>query len=82
MTSRRIVTNVAETKSDIAVRTIVNEMLLHHYKSIEAMEQRVVWICEVCGAVHLAEAPACCDCCGAHAIVQQYDSHREIGNRW
>jgi rubrerythrin len=40
------------------------------------------WVCEVCGMVHTGTAPDACESCGATALVQQPDLHREMSSRW
>jgi rubrerythrin len=40
------------------------------------------WVCEVCGMVHTGSAPDACDSCGASALVQQPDLHREMSSHW
>lgn len=40
------------------------------------------WVCEVCGMVHTGTAPDACDSCGASALIQQSDLHREMSSHW
>ena len=40
------------------------------------------WVCEVCGMVHTGTEPDACESCGASALVQQADLHREMSSRW
>ncbi len=83
MTAQRIATNAVVRDSDAAVHKAVKEMLLEHYRSTKSTVRRPVWVCEICGMVHLAQVPDCCDCCGvANALVQQQDTRQEIGNHW
>jgi rubrerythrin len=44
--------------------------------------RRLVWICEICGMIHLEAAPAACACCGASkGLMLQQDTRQEISSR-
>ncbi|HZR41557.1 MAG TPA: hypothetical protein VFB12_15670 [Ktedonobacteraceae bacterium] len=74
MTARRLVTNNEIGYSSAAIEEAIKIV------SANVMIRRWVWVCEVCGMMHLGKVPDACDCCGAtHALEFQEDT--TSGNR-
>lgn len=74
MTARRLVTNNGIGDSGAALREAIKIL------SANVTTQRWVWICEICGMMHLGKVPDACACCGAtHALEFQEDN--TSGNR-
>lgn len=40
------------------------------------------WDCDVCGMIHMGQAPLACDSCGSELLTQQPDIHIEMNNHW
>ena len=71
-----------------AQRIMSNSLVAEKYAVVqEAMQvvatkaglRRLVWICEICGMVHLATPPSSCEGCGASgALTLQQDTRSQV----
>lgn len=40
------------------------------------------WDCDVCGMIHMGQAPLVCDSCGSESLTLHPDVQLEMNNHW
>ncbi|HEX7737238.1 MAG TPA: hypothetical protein VF458_20500 [Ktedonobacteraceae bacterium] len=68
--------NPMEINQEGTMHTI---MALLHQRSRVNLSR---WDCDVCGMIHMGQAPLTCDSCGSELLSQQADIHVEMNNHW